>query len=93
MKYSPRFRLFPDDQQREQLSWTIDVVRQVYNDALRKYKQIPRDVGTLRQRVQSARDELPSMKDWWGELNDVYSTVLQNAVMRWMCGVFGSQIS
>lgn len=82
MKYSPRYRLFPDTQQREQLEWTVDVVRQVYNDALGKYKEAPRDAGTLRQRVRSVRDELPSMKSWWVELNDVYSTVLQNAVMR-----------
>ncbi|ELZ48811.1 IS1341-type transposase [Halorubrum coriense DSM 10284] len=82
MKYSPRYRLFPNTQQREQLEWTVDVVRQVYNDALGKYKEVPRDAGTLRQRVRSIRDELPSMKSWWSELNDVYSTVLQNAVMR-----------
>jgi putative transposase len=29
-----------------------------------------------------ARDELPGMKDWWDDLTEVYSTVLQTAVMR-----------
>lgn len=82
MKYSPRYRLFPNDQQREQLEWTVDVVRQVYNDALKRFNEIPESAGTLNQRVRSVRDELPSMKDWWNDLNDVYSTVLQNAVMR-----------
>lgn len=82
MKYSSRYRLFPDAQQRKSLAWVVDVVRQVYNDALRKYKNIPHSAGTLTQRVRSVRNELPSMKDWWDELNDVYSTVLQNAVMR-----------
>lgn len=82
MKYSPRYRLFPDEQQREQLSWTADVVRQVYNDALKRFNDTPESAGTLNQRVRSVRDELPSMKHWWDDLNDVYSTVLQNAVMR-----------
>lgn len=82
MKYSPRYQLFPDEQQREQLSWTVDTVRQVYNDALKRFNEIPEHAGTLRQRVREVRDELPSMKDWWDDLNDVYSTVLQNAVMR-----------
>ena len=82
MKYSPRYRLFPDEQQREQLSWTLDVVRQVYNDALKRFNEVPESVGTVNQRVRSVRDKLPSMKDWWDDLNDVYSTVLQNVVMR-----------
>jgi len=82
MKYSPRYQLFPDEQQQEQLNWTVDVVRQVYNDALNRFNDVPESDGTLNQRVRSVRDELPSMKDWWDDLNDVYSTVLQNAVVR-----------
>jgi putative transposase len=82
MKYSPRYRLFPDEQQRDSLAWTVDVVRQVYNDALNRFNEIPESAGTLNQRVRAVRDGLPSMKDWWEDLNDVYSTVLQNAVMR-----------
>jgi putative transposase len=82
MKYSPRYRLFPDAQQRESLEWTVDVVRQVYNDALKRFNELPEAAGTVRQRVIEVRDELPAMKQWWSELNDVYSTVLQNAVMR-----------
>jgi putative transposase len=82
MKYSPRYRLFPDEQQQEQLAWTVDVVRQLYNDRLKRFNEISESEGTLRQRVIKARDELPAMKDWWDDLNDVYSTVLQNAVMR-----------
>jgi len=34
------------------------------------------------QRVRQVRDQLTSLKDWWDELNDVYSTVAQAAVMR-----------
>jgi putative transposase len=82
MKYSSRYRLFPDEQQRDSLAWTVDVVRQVYNDALKRFNDLPEDAGTVRQRVVEVRDELPTMKQWWDDLNDVYSTVLQNAVMR-----------
>lgn len=82
MQYSPRYRLFPDAEQRDALDWTRDTVRQTYNHALREFNQIPEDAGTLRQRVWSVRDTLPAMKDWWPDLKQVYSTVLQKAVER-----------
>lgn len=82
MKYSPRYQLFPEPSQEELLEQNVDIVRQLYNDRLKRFKEIPRDTGTLTQRVRMARDELTEMKDWWGDLNNVYSTVLQNAVMR-----------
>lgn len=80
--YSPRYALNTSEEHDEKFSWTVDVVRQLYNDRLKRFKEIPECEGTLRQRVRNARDELPAMKDWWDDLNDVYSTVLQNAVMR-----------
>ena len=80
MKYSPRYRLFPTEEQRDAMDWQRDTVRQVYNHALREFNQIPEDAGTLRQRVWSIRDTLPALKDWWPDLNRVYSTVLQKAV-------------
>jgi putative transposase len=82
MKYSPRFRLFPTTVHRELLEWNVDVVRQLYNDRLKRFKEIPEDTGTLMQRVRAVRDELPKMKEWWDDLNEVYSTVLQTATMR-----------
>jgi len=82
MKYSPRFRLFPTTEQRELLERNLDIVRQLYNDRLKRFKEIPNNAGTLTQRVRMARDELPDMKEWWDDLNDVYSTVLQTATMR-----------
>lgn len=82
MDYGSRFRLFPDESQRGRLNWVRDTVRQVYNHALYRLDQIPDDAGTVRQRVWSVRNELPDLKDWWTELNDVYSTVLQAAVER-----------
>lgn len=82
MKYSPRFRLLPDTEQREAMDWQRDTVRQTYNHALTEFEQIPESEGTLRQRVWSIRDTLPALKDWWPDLNQVYSTVLQKAVER-----------
>lgn len=82
MKYSPRFRLLPETEQREAMDWQRDTVRQTYNHALTEFEQIPESEGTLRQRVWSIRDTLPALKDWWPDLNQVYSTVLQKAVER-----------
>ena len=82
MNYSPRFRLFPNTEQREAMDWQRNTVRQLYNHALNEFEQIPEDVGTLRQRVWIVRDTLPALKDWWPDLKQVYSTVLQKAVER-----------
>jgi putative transposase len=82
MEYSPRYRLLPTTEQRENLDWTRDIVRQVYNHALHEFNKIPEDEGTLRQRVWHVRDELPSLKQQWTDLKQVYSTVLQKAVER-----------
>ncbi len=80
--YSPRFRSLPTTEQREAMDWTRNTVRQTYNHALNEFNKIPEDAGTLRQRVWSVRDTLPTMKDWWPDLKLVYSTVLQKAVER-----------
>ena len=82
MKYSPRYRLFPDEEQREAMDWQRDTVRQLYNHALREFNKVPEDAGTLRQRVWMVRDTIPALKGWWPDLNKVYSTVLQKAVER-----------
>jgi putative transposase len=82
LQYSPRYRLLPTSEQREALDWTRDLTRQLYNHALQEFNKIPNEAGTLRQRVWQVRDHLPEMKDWWSDLQDVYSTVLQKAVER-----------
>lgn len=82
MKYSPRFRLQPTADQRQLLDWTRDTVRQTYNHALYRFNQIDESEGTLNQRVRKVRDELPDLKEWWTDLTNVYSTVLQQAVER-----------
>nr|WP_233340440.1 transposase [Haloprofundus sp. MHR1] len=82
MNYSPRFRLLPTTEQREAMDWQRNTVRQLYNHALHEFNRIPEDSGTLRQRVWMVRDTLPALKDWWPDLKQVYSTVLQKAVER-----------
>jgi putative transposase len=82
MYYAYKYRLKPSDSHREELDRHRDICRQLYNHALYRFGQIPEDAGTLNQRVRSIRDEIPSLKDWWDDLSDVYSTVLQTVVMR-----------
>ena len=80
MDYALKYRLFPDSQQREQLDWVRDTVRQLYNHSLHRYNRIPETEGTVKQRVTQVRDEIPDLKDWWTDLTNIYSTVLQQAV-------------
>jgi putative transposase len=80
MDYALKYRLFPDEHQREQLDWVRDTVRQLYNHSLHRYNRIPESEGTVKQRVTKVRDEIPDLKDWWTDLTNIYSTVLQQAV-------------
>ena len=80
MDYVLKYRLFPDSHQREQLDWVRDTVRQLYNHSLHRYNRIPETEGTVKQRVTQVRDEIPDLKDWWTDLTNIYSTVLQQAV-------------
>ena len=80
MDYVLKYRLFPTEYQRERLDWVRDTVRQLYNHALHRFNRIPESAGTVNQRVTQVRDEIPELKDWWSDLKNVYSTVLQQAV-------------
>ena len=82
MRYAYRFRLDPTPEQRELLDHHRDTCRQLYNHALNEFEKIPESAGTLNQRVRQVRDQLTDLKGWWDELNDLYSTVAQAAVMR-----------
>ncbi len=82
MNYNYRYRIAPSESQRETLDSHRDICRQLYNHALFRFNQIPEAAGTVKQRVRTIRDELPSLKDWWTALTDVYAKVLQPTVMR-----------
>ncbi|WP_101296025.1 RNA-guided endonuclease InsQ/TnpB family protein [Halegenticoccus soli] len=81
MYYAYKYRFKPPDAHREELDRHRDICRQLYNHALYRFNQIADDVGTVKQRVRSVRDELPDLKQWWDDLPTVYSTVLQTTVM------------
>ncbi|ERG95969.1 MAG: helix-turn-helix domain protein [Haloquadratum walsbyi J07HQW2] len=68
MHYAYRYRLHPTDSHREKLDSGINTCRQLHNHALNELEQIP--------------DQLPGLKDWYGELSDLYSTVSQAVVMH-----------
>lgn len=82
MEYSPRFQLQPTQPQQDTLNSTLDTVRQVYNHGLYRFNQLPESEGTVKQRVRQIRNELPELKNWWDELNNIYSKVLQTTIER-----------
>ncbi|ERG89756.1 MAG: helix-turn-helix domain protein [halophilic archaeon J07HX5] len=82
MHYTYRYRLKPTDAHHKQLDYWRDTCRQLYNHALNEFSEIPNSERTLNQRVRQVRDQLPDLKDWGDDLNDLYSTVTQAAVMR-----------
>nr|WP_247417877.1 hypothetical protein [Halomarina salina] len=80
MKYSPRYRALPSTEQRGLMGWQLDTLRQLNNDALKRFKEILDDAGTVKQRVRMVSDELPDLKQWWPRLSDIYSKVSQLAI-------------
>ncbi|WP_435152583.1 RNA-guided endonuclease InsQ/TnpB family protein [Haladaptatus sp. DFWS20] len=76
MNYNYRYRLKPSDDIREQLAWTVDTCRQVYNHFLHR---LNRHDDTS---AYSEQKQLPDLKKWWNELKQVHSKVLQKVVKR-----------
>ena len=76
MYYNYRYRIDPPDALEQRLAWTVDTCRQVYNHFLHR---LNRNDGTS---AHSEQKLLPSLKQWWNELTDVHSKVLQKVVQR-----------
>ena len=76
MNYNYRYRLRPSDALEQQLAWTADTCRQVYNHFLHR---LNRADGTS---AYSEQKLLPSLKKWWNDLKSVHSKVLQKVVQR-----------
>ncbi|MFC7008527.1 RNA-guided endonuclease InsQ/TnpB family protein [Halalkalicoccus salilacus] len=76
MRYNNRYRLKPTEELHEQLAWTVDICRQVYNHFLHRLNRVD---GTSAYSEQSL---LPDLKREWDELKDVHSKVLQKTVQR-----------
>lgn len=76
MNYSYRYRLQPSDALEEQLVWTVDTCRQVYNHFLHRLNRND-DTSSY-----SEQKRLPDLKKWWSDLKQVHSKVLQKVVQR-----------
>jgi len=76
MNYNYRYRLRPGDALEEQLAWTVDTCRQVYNHFLHRLNRVD-DTSSY-----SEQKRLPGLKDWWIDLNQIHSKVLQKVVQR-----------
>ena len=76
MRYNYRYRITPSDDLHERLAWTVDTCRQVYNHFLHR---LNRNSGTTAYTEQSL---LPDLKNWWDDLKQVHSKVLQKVVQR-----------
>ena len=76
MNYNYRYRLRPSDALVEQLAWTVDTCRQVYNHFLHRLNRTDDTSAYSEQKL------LPSLKKWWNDLKSVHSKVLQKVVQR-----------
>ena len=81
MYYAYKYRLDPSDAHREALDRHRDICRQLYNHALYRLNEYQEEHGET-PAMTTLRSELPDLKEWWDELNDVYSKVLQTVVER-----------
>lgn len=76
MNYNYRYRLRPSNALEERLAWTVDTCRQVYNHFLHRLNRVD-DTSSY-----SEQKHLPDLKDWWTDLKQVHSKVLQKVVQR-----------
>ncbi|MFC7071060.1 RNA-guided endonuclease InsQ/TnpB family protein [Halobaculum lipolyticum] len=76
MNYSYRYRLNPSTELEERLAWTVDICRQVYNHF---HHRLNHNDGTS---AYSEMGRLPELKQWWSDLKQVHSQVLQKVVQR-----------
>ena len=79
MYYAYKYRLKPSDAHREELDRHRDICRHVYNYFLYRINEYDRDDIPS---MSALRSELPDLKQWWSDLNDVYSRTLQVVVER-----------
>ena len=77
MRYAYKYRLSPTPTVERELQRHIDICRQAYNHFLHELREA--DEYLSRHEMQSM---LPEMKNWWSDLSDVYSKVLQMVVKR-----------
>jgi putative transposase len=77
MHYNYKYRLDPSEALTETLLHHVDTCRQLYNHVLHKVNEA--DEIPARYEVQNT---LPDLKEWWDDLTNVHSKVLQMVVKR-----------
>ena len=77
MNYNYRYHIEPDEAVKAELERHIDTCRQLYNHYLYELRNTDEYLS-----YTAMQNLLPDLKDWWGELNDVYSKVLQMVARR-----------
>jgi putative transposase len=76
-----KYRLYPDRKQRESLLATLEVCRELYNDALQERREAWKLCRTsITFAMQSA--QLPACKQADAAMRGVYSLVLQDVLHR-----------
>ena len=76
MQITYKFRLYPNAEQEQNLLWTLDKCRLVYNDMLEGMNEQEKP-----DRVE-LQNSIPELKEKYPELKGVYSKVLQYEVYR-----------
>ncbi|THE63402.1 transposase [Salinadaptatus halalkaliphilus] len=77
MNYNYRYRIEPSEAVQVELERHIDTCRQLYNHFLYELRNIDEYLS-----YTAMQNMLPDLKDWWDDLNDVYSKVLQIVARR-----------
>ena len=77
MQYNYKYRLDSSEAMNEELLHQVDICRQLYNHVL--YELNESDELPARYEIQG---QLPNLKTWWDDLQDVHSKVLQMVVKR-----------
>ena len=77
MNYNYRYRIEPDEAVQSELERHIDACRQLYNHYLYELHNTDEYLS-----YTAMQNMLPDLKDWWDNLNDVYSKVLQIVARR-----------
>src|SRR5689334_938104 len=76
-----KYRLYPTPKQQEQLQWTLDRTRELYNAALQEQREIYKYTGKGTT-YNAQANQLPEIKEIREEYKEVHSQVLQDTLRR-----------
>jgi len=76
MYYNYKYRLEPSNPVEDRLIWTADTCRQLYNHFVHRLNRVDNTSSYSEQK------RLPDLKQWWTDLQQIHSKVLQKVVQR-----------